>query len=416
VASQFAADLADVLADTSSGRVARARRLIARMQKAGEDPPDALVALTGSRKMEQELETEDLERVEVLKVGAPIKAVGSPEGGEYVTKARLAQIAESTKKLLAQGWKAPNKIGHSKEQRLARALGYLPVEGDEPAVGWVTDVELSDDGQRLFADVRKVPRQLAKLIRAFAYRTRSVELSKAIDDDGEEHPFVVSGLAWMGAKKPAISTLGDVVALFEEEGALEQALKDEIIATVDLETDRPGKTDPPADTRAMADLTLNDEAQRKIAEVLGIEIKDDEPISEDKLLESAEALKAKAETLPDDGGGNGGGDGEGDAEVARKLEETENRVRELEETLRLEKREKVISAAEREGRFEPAKRKEFEDMYDKNAELTVRFLEELPVKEELVREFGAEETPDSDDERYLEDASSRLGVPKEALV
>jgi hypothetical protein len=67
-------------------------------------------------------------------------------------------------------------------------------------------------------DGKDVPAQFAQLIKAKAYRKRSVELSKITSQATQKtYDFVVSGVAWLGAKLPAVQTLQDIVALYEAE-------------------------------------------------------------------------------------------------------------------------------------------------------------------------------------------------------
>lgn len=116
------------------------------------------------------LETVDLDGVEILSMGGPVHGKGSPPGGDYFTSDDLRAIAAAARELGGE-ITPPAKIGHSKEQRLAGVT-----EGELPATGWLSNIRTSQDGARLLADVKRVPKALGKLIRAGAYRARSVEL------------------------------------------------------------------------------------------------------------------------------------------------------------------------------------------------------------------------------------------------
>jgi hypothetical protein len=145
------------------------------------------------------LETVDLAGVEILSTGGPVHGKGSPPGGDYWTSGQLRGIADANRALAAEV-RAPAKIGHG---------------SDQPAVGWLDNIRISGDGSKLLADVRRVPRKFADLIDAGAYRSRSVELSKVTSQrTGRTYDWVVSGLAWLGGKLPAVRTLDDVVALY----------------------------------------------------------------------------------------------------------------------------------------------------------------------------------------------------------
>ncbi len=116
--------------------------------------------------------------------------------------------------------KPPVKIGHSDSQQLAQNSGFVdPTPGEMPAVGWMENVRVNDDGTKLLADLKAVPKKLAEIIEAGGYRTRSVELSKVTSQaTGKVYDWVVTGLAWLGGKMPAVRTLDDVVSLYEGDG------------------------------------------------------------------------------------------------------------------------------------------------------------------------------------------------------
>jgi hypothetical protein len=158
-----------------------------------------------------DLETVDLLGVEIMAAGGPVFGVGSPPEGDYWTADDLRAMAEADAEL-GDEIKPPGKIGHSDGQRL---LGLT--EGEMPAVGWVENVRVSDDGQKLLADFLRVPKKFAALVNAGGYRTRSVELSKVKSQKTQKvYDWVVTGVAWLGGKMPAVKTLDDVVALYEE--------------------------------------------------------------------------------------------------------------------------------------------------------------------------------------------------------
>ncbi|MGC9974730.1 MAG: hypothetical protein ABSC36_05000 [Gaiellaceae bacterium] len=162
------------------------------------------------------LETVDLTGVEILSTGGPIHGKGSPPEGDFFTAADLRKMAEAARELAGE-ITPPAKIGHSREQRLAGVT-----DGELPATGWLSNIRTSQDGARLLADVKRVPKKLGELIRAGAYRARSVELSKVTSQKtGKSYEWVVTGLAWLGARLPAVRTLDDVVTLYEGEGAIE---------------------------------------------------------------------------------------------------------------------------------------------------------------------------------------------------
>jgi len=83
-----------------------------------------------------------------------------------------------------------------------------------------------------------VPKGLSSLIDAGAYRTRSVQLRKYTSQKtGRRYDWVVSGLAWLGGKMPAVRTLADVVKLYEDDDDVERRFVQVEDATVDREAE-----------------------------------------------------------------------------------------------------------------------------------------------------------------------------------
>lgn len=98
------------------------------------------------------------------------------------------------------------KLGHSD-----------PRFSGEPAVGWVDDLRVSDDGSTLVGDYKGVPEWLATVL-ASAFPDRSIEGEYGFTDQtGREHPFVLKAVALLGVTPPGVGTLGslqDIAALY----------------------------------------------------------------------------------------------------------------------------------------------------------------------------------------------------------
>lgn len=88
----------------------------------------------------------------------------------------------------------------------------------DPAVGYVDNLRASADGHMLLGDLVGVPQWLADIM-ASAYPDRSVEgLYDYTAPDGSEHPFVLTGLALLGATRPGVESLKslqDVARLYD---------------------------------------------------------------------------------------------------------------------------------------------------------------------------------------------------------
>lgn len=99
------------------------------------------------------------------------------------------------------------KIGHSD-----------PRFDGSPALGYVDNLRLTDDGETLLGDLVNVPAAVAKLLPR-AYPDRSIEgLYDYQAPDGAVWPFVITALALLGASAPAVrnlKSLQDVQALYD---------------------------------------------------------------------------------------------------------------------------------------------------------------------------------------------------------
>jgi len=101
------------------------------------------------------------------------------------------------------------KIGHTDDR-------FTPGDG-EPALGWVDNLTVSADGQRLTGDYTAVPAWLGTRqddghsVLASAYPDRSVEGEyRHACQLGHEHPFVLTGVALLGVTPPGVGTLGSL--------------------------------------------------------------------------------------------------------------------------------------------------------------------------------------------------------------
>lgn len=169
------------------------------------------------------LQTRDLKAVELMSEGGPYFGKGSPPEGDFFSREDLEEIASANRELYAEV-RPPNKLGHSKEQILLAQSGLAPVDaGEFPAAGWLQGdtfavVDGEDGKAKLIADAKRVPRKLGDLFEAGAWSRKSVELSKVKSQTlpGKTFAKVVTGLAWLGAKAPAIRTLDEVLAWYAE--------------------------------------------------------------------------------------------------------------------------------------------------------------------------------------------------------
>lgn len=113
------------------------------------------------------------------------------------------------------------KIGHVDPRFNAAGVGGPAMDG-EPAVGWVDNLRVADNGQSLVGDYTGVPGWLGAVM-ASAYPDRSVEGFHAYRCQlNHTHPFVLTGVALLGVTPPGVGTLkslSDVARLYGVDAA-----------------------------------------------------------------------------------------------------------------------------------------------------------------------------------------------------
>lgn len=386
--------------------------------------------------------TFDMLGVEILSTGGPIHGVGSPPEGDYWTLDELRGMATAAAELGPE-LIPPNKIGHADEQVLVKnsiAAGDMPApaDGELPAAGWLANQRV--EGERLVADIKRVPKIVKDVIQLGAYRKRSAELSKVKSQvSGKEYPWVVSGLAWLGGKQPAVKTLGDVIALYEgsadavvryvTEETLGGATPETIRAIVRDEVER-GLTLRERRSDTGATMKYSAEQIRKFADATGLKA---EAVTEKMLADAgvqpAEEPKPAEEPTPDPTPTptpepkDDAGEDEKGRELAERVKTLEERNRALELQNHAADRRAFVEPLIRTGKIASGQRKDFEELYDLDADRARAFAATLKPRADLLDELGAEEDPDADsrdleerDRDYADEASGRLGIPKDALV
>jgi chaperonin cofactor prefoldin len=195
-----------------------------------------------------ELETVDIANVEIMSVGGPVHGRGSPPEGDHFTEDDLTAIADANQ-ALADEIDPPNKIGHSKEQKLLSNSGLWKAsldDGEKPASGWWTNFRVENG--KLLADAKDVPKKLAAFLKAGAFKKRSVEIrSRKSQRTGKAYDAVVTAVSWLGAKAPAIhglanpQSLDDIAAAYADQlpddksvRVVEYAISDDDVKVIDL--------------------------------------------------------------------------------------------------------------------------------------------------------------------------------------
>lgn len=104
------------------------------------------------------------------------------------------------------------KLGHSEDD----STGGVRWDG-EPAVGWVANLRMSENGTKLIGDYTGVPEWLAEVMPS-AYPDRSIEIYRPLRCQiGHYHPSVITAVALLGVMPPGVGvlqSLQDVYAAF----------------------------------------------------------------------------------------------------------------------------------------------------------------------------------------------------------
>jgi len=388
---------------------------------------------------EKELQTIDVDGVEILAVG---KWHGHPKTKEYTGK-DLDNLVKSFEALISAeklNYEPPVKLGHDDDQKLLQQDGY-------PAAGWITS--LKHVGDKLVANFKGVPKKIGDIIKAGGYKKVSSEIYYDYEIGGDKYPVVLKAVSLLGGDIPAVKTIKDIVAqydevLLDEEGRAyetvifgeDEVTLDEIMSDLDTwlskaEGKIKGKIGSPAirtylkEVKAKLEVLVskqslneaieqfeagkssgNDNNQEK-EELMEKELRELLGLSEDAdVLETVKALKEKAES-------------------ETKLTETvslaehesvKGMLTQLETKLAERARDEVIAKAITDCKIMPAQ-KEWADKYALSDPSGFDvFLEAQPVIMELGErgsEGGGEDVEFTEQEiRY----SEQLGVSKEELA
>lgn len=132
-----------------------------------------------------------------MELDAEIFAVGKWNGMMF-TVDDLQQLAATFDKL-RENLRVGLKIGHTEDQTMANG---------QHALGWVDSVWVA--GEKLMARFTDLPDVVHKAIAKKLYRNVSVEMDIDVSYKGSKYPYVLTGVALLGADIPAVNTLKDL--------------------------------------------------------------------------------------------------------------------------------------------------------------------------------------------------------------
>ncbi|MDD4985108.1 MAG: phage protease [Dehalococcoidales bacterium] len=158
------------------------------------------------------LETVDINGVEIMATGTWQGANGEARITEKDLENMVSAFADLTgnKNL---NYEPPVKLGHTEKQKLIQEDGL-------PAAGWIKSVKKV--GGKLVADLKDVPKKIAELMQAGAYKKRSAEFYRNYEIGGRKYPIVLKALALLGADIPAVKTISDIKALYTSEALMDE--------------------------------------------------------------------------------------------------------------------------------------------------------------------------------------------------
>lgn len=100
------------------------------------------------------------------------------------------------------------KLGHGGQK-------FLKDEG-LPSIGWIESIKKK--AGVLYADIKNIPKRIYELLKNKAYQRPSAEIYLDFQDDkGQKYGLTLSAIALLGADIPAIKSLPDIEALFNNE-------------------------------------------------------------------------------------------------------------------------------------------------------------------------------------------------------
>ena len=174
-----------------------------------EDMKEEIIQLQqeGGEEVPEEKENE----MQFQEIEMDIFASGIWNGDKYSDK-DLELIVDSFNSI-GNETKPYLKLGHNEEQKLAKDSGLF--KDGMPAMGWIKS--LKKVGNKLVAYVNDVPKVVAELIKSGAYKRVSSEIYVNYAKNGKKFPLALKAVSLLGADTPAVTTLQDVLALYEED-------------------------------------------------------------------------------------------------------------------------------------------------------------------------------------------------------
>jgi hypothetical protein len=219
---------------------------------------------------------------ELMKVGRWSVFNGGDENGVFEVTPELIQSAIKAHEAGVLR-KPVVRLGHND-----------PRFSGDPAVGWIDNLRVSEDGTTLYGDHVGVPQWLAEIMPS-AYPSLSIEgFYDYTAPNGEAHDFILTGLGLLGATAPAMGDLKsvqDVAKLYEVDSPIAAAIGEiggtAVKFTVEAAQTQTEKLETQKEGGPAMALPEN------VAEALGIDANADEATIAAKLAEAGLRLAEK---------------------------------------------------------------------------------------------------------------------------
>jgi len=182
--------------------------------------------------------------------GIEIFAVGE-WNGEFYSKEDLAGVAESFSELLMElhPWVT---INHADPDSLSVALGHVARVYTNESPAQDSHGLAIAPGERLYADLVNLPRDLAMAIVHRNFQRPSVELridyTSVVTE--KQYPLVLQAVSFEGAELEAVRVLGDLLKLYSANGEIRMNLGDDAVRVVTISPTEGGRVMRPKQATA----------------------------------------------------------------------------------------------------------------------------------------------------------------------
>jgi len=278
IPAEARAKLESLLKEYKIGEAAKHAKQIPEAVKLGHDDKQAAAATLTDK---DKLDVVDLDGQEVFSTGRWTPQNGKPVDYFVNDLQELAKAGNSIAETYSIAIKDPE-------------LEKIFKDG-APALGWLRNFRVV--GEKLITDLKSVPRKIAQLIQAGAYRKKSLEIVPNYKDEVSHTTYKRApvGLALLGAEQPAVGSINDLFKLYEKCAFPGAQIFTKVADGQIQDFNKGGDTMTPEEIQKLQDeCKAAKEESAKLKEKLAKA--DDKAAEQDKKIEEGKAKHAKAET------------------------------------------------------------------------------------------------------------------------